>query len=57
VVVTVVAHVQHRRTVLRVAAEEGHTDCVRLLLEAGAKKDAIDVVRDIFYCFFYLSIK
>ncbi len=37
---------QHGRTALNVAAYFGRTECVRLLLEAGADKDATDDVRD-----------
>jgi hypothetical protein len=29
------------------AAENGHTNCVRLLIEAGADKEARDGVRDV----------
>ncbi len=29
------------------AAEQGHTDCVRLLLDAGADKDVADNVRGV----------
>ena len=32
------------KTALIGAAEEGHTNCVRLLLEAGASKEARDAV-------------
>jgi hypothetical protein len=31
---------QWRETALSKAAESGHTDCVRLLLDAGAVKDS-----------------
>jgi ankyrin repeat protein len=33
------------QTALQSAAEKGHTDCVRLLLEAGADKETKDIVR------------
>ena len=37
---------------LILAASNGHTDCVRLLLEGGADKEARDNVRDIqFYTY------
>ena len=36
---------QGRWTALIYAAAEGHADCVRLLLDAGADKDAKDQVR------------
>ncbi len=35
-------------TALIRATENGHVDCVRLLLDAGADKNAKDVVRDCF---------
>jgi hypothetical protein len=35
------------RTALMWAAEFGRTDCVRLLLDAGADKEATDVVRNL----------
>ncbi len=37
---------QRRRTPLIRAAARGHTECVRLLLEAGADKDAANDVRE-----------
>ena len=37
--------IQTGRTALLAAAEAGHTDCVRLLLEAGADTEAKDKVR------------
>ncbi len=36
---------QDGRTALMFAAMEGHADCARLLLDAGADKDAKDIVR------------
>ena len=33
------------RTALMSAGRKGHTDCVRLLIEGGADKDAKDAVR------------
>jgi hypothetical protein len=36
---------QSGRTALIQAAQNGHTDCVRLLVQAGADKDAKDNVR------------
>ena len=32
-----------------VAAINGHADCVRLLVDAGADKEAKDIVRDVSY--------
>ena len=45
VCVTFAHQTQHGRTALNVAAYFGRTDCVRLLLEVGAEKDAKDHVR------------
>lgn len=42
------AEIQHGHTALMWAAQQGHTVCVRLLLEAGADKEARNVVRDNF---------
>ncbi len=39
------AHVQVQGTALIRAATQGHADCVRLLLDVGADKDAQDKVR------------
>ena len=36
---------QTGHTALTLAAKEGHTECVRLLLESGADKDAAPTVR------------
>jgi ankyrin repeat protein len=36
---------QSERTALIFAASRGHVDCVRLLIDAGADKDAKDNVR------------
>ncbi len=35
-------------TALMTAAEKGHADCVRLLVDVGADKEAKDNVRDMF---------
>ena len=35
-------HTQKEFTALILAAQKGHTDCVRLLVEAGAEKQAKD---------------
>ena len=43
-------------TALIRAAHEGRTDCVRLLLEAGAEKDAQNYVRAIKCCTLCLPI-
>ncbi len=48
--VTHVGHIWRRaqlggRTALMCAAENGHADCVRLMLDAGADKNAVDEVR------------
>ena len=40
-----VCHSQTGGTALISAAEKGHTECVRLLVESGADKDAADNVR------------
>ncbi len=40
-------HVQVEQTALMMAARYGHTDCARLLLDAGADKDASVLVRRI----------
>ena len=37
---------QRENTALICAAENGHSNCVRLLLDAGADKEAKDVVRE-----------
>ncbi len=37
-----------RTTALMFAADDGHTDCVRLLINAGADKNLADIVRDMF---------
>jgi ankyrin repeat protein len=36
---------QSGRTALIIAVMHGHADCVRLLIDAGADKDAKDMVR------------
>ena len=36
------------------ASEDGHTECVRLLVEGGANMDAKDEVRDT--CLYFVSI-
>jgi hypothetical protein len=46
----VAAAAQHGWTALMWAAEDGHADCARLLLDAGADKDAKDVVRASVIC-------
>ncbi len=38
-------HVQKKQTALTHAIAKGHTDCVLLLLDAGADKEAQDWVR------------
>jgi hypothetical protein len=38
-------YAQFKFTALFLAAENGQADCVRLLLDAGAKKEAEDKVR------------
>ncbi len=38
---------QSGRTALIFAAQNGHAECVRLLLEVGADKDAVDNVRGV----------
>jgi ankyrin repeat protein len=38
-------HAQMGFTALMMAAEDGHIDCVRLLLDAGADKNAEENVR------------
>ena len=38
-------HTQNGFTALMRAAQEGHIDCVKALLEAGADKEAVDLVR------------
>ena len=40
-------HAQDEMTALLWAAMEGHADCVRLLLDAGADKDAKNNVRNL----------
>lgn len=48
------ARAQYGRTSLVFAAEKGHADCVRLLLDAGADKNAKDRVRRVgmpYMCF------
>ena len=51
------AHAQDGRTALLWAASEGHLDCARLLLNAGADKDIVNNVRgrseasnDVLFC-------
>ena len=39
------SHTQYGRTALMGAAEYGHTDCARLLLDAGADKEVKEHVR------------
>jgi hypothetical protein len=46
-------HAQNERTALICAAEKGHTECARLLLDAGADMNAKEYVR--FGRFHYLS--
>jgi hypothetical protein len=46
--------VQGGKTGLMLAALQGHTDCVRLLVEAGADTEAKDFVRHVFSCFEHL---
>ena len=43
--------VQDDGTALTIAAKKGHTECARVLLEAGADKEAKDKVLD-FACYF-----
>jgi ankyrin repeat protein len=38
-------HLQNKYTALTRAAEQGRTDCVRLLMDAGAHIAAADIVR------------
>ena len=45
-----VTHAQYGFTALIFAARNGRTDCVRLLLDAGAEKSAMIDVR-LYYCF------
>ncbi len=42
---------QHGSTALMYASQGGHLDCVRLLVDAGADKDAEDNVRDAIFKF------
>jgi hypothetical protein len=44
-----VSIIQSGRTALLIAARGGHTDCVRLLVERGADKEAADDVRDMIH--------
>ncbi len=46
---------QRGTTALIRAAQYGHTDCVRLLLEAGVNMDAADIVRVLFSLLFLLT--
>jgi hypothetical protein len=40
---------QEGYTALVFAAKKGHTDCVSLLLQNGADKEAVDIVRNSSY--------
>ena len=46
-------YTQNGFTALILAAASGHVDCVRLLIDAGADKDAMDDVRrrSLYLCF------
>ena len=45
-------HIQGGNTALMCAAANGHADCVRLLVDAGASKDANGHVRFSFFLIF-----
>jgi ankyrin repeat protein len=44
------AKAQNGKTALISASENGHVECARLLLDAGADKDAKTEVRGVFVC-------
>ncbi len=44
------AHAQIGMTALMNSASGGHVDCMRVLLDAGADKEAKDNVRFVFVC-------
>jgi len=44
-VYTALTHTQDGTTALMCAAQDGHTDCLKALLEAGADKEAKSSVR------------
>ena len=54
--VTLMCQTQGRATALIVAAERGHTECVRLLVEGGAEKDAKNSVRSLDLTRFLYSV-
>jgi hypothetical protein len=46
---------QYGDTALVHAAKHGRTDCVRLLLEVGANKEAMSIVRDFIFTSVYVT--
>ena len=59
ILISLHANTQNGHTALMHAASKGHTECVRLLVEGGAIKDAKSNVRDLrqfsLYIFGFLS--